>query len=140
MPAKKIPDLLVEKLYEEYGLTATEIVDYLRMHMGIELTTSALTMWRKRRGLDRKPAHPKRIPWKIRPEHSTTVQAQAIRAASRRAEGLAVDAERSRILAHWEGLLYPKGLVIHYDADTDEGWWYVPARPGIDLGLVREPS
>lgn len=140
MPAKKIPDELVERLYEEEGLTATEIVEYLRVHMGIEVSREALSMWRKRRGLDRNPAHPKRIPWKVRPEHGVTVEAQAIRSHSRREDGLPVDKERTRILASMERRLYPQGLVIHYDPDTEQGWWYVPARPGIDLGLVREPD
>lgn len=140
MPAKKIPDLLVERLYEEEGLTATEIVEYLRVHMGIEVSREALAMWRKRRGLDRKPASPKRIPWKLRPEHTSTVEAQAIRSHSRREDGLVVDDERTRILKRMEERLYPRGLVIHYDPATEQGWWYVPARPGIDLGLVREPD
>lgn len=121
-------------------MSAAQIVAFLKEHMGIEVTTEALTMWRKRRGLDRKPVNPKRIPWKLRPEHAVTVEAQAIRSHSRREDGLTVDKERSRILASMERRLYPQGLVIHYDADTERGWWAVPARPGIDLGLVREPD
>ncbi|GAA3232220.1 hypothetical protein ACFP63_16570 [Oerskovia jenensis] len=121
-------------------MTATQIVAFLKDHMGIEVTTEALIMWRKRRGLDRNPVSPKRIPWKLRPEHVNTVEAQAIRAYYGREDGLAVDKERTRILASMERRLYPRGLVIHYDPDTERGWWAVPARPGVDLGLVREPD
>jgi len=32
-----------------------------------------------------------------------------------------------------------RGLVVHYDADTEQGVCYVPRRPGVDLDLIREP-
>jgi hypothetical protein len=32
------------------------------------------------------------------------------------------------------------GTVLHYDPDTEQGWFYVPKRDGIDTDLIRKPE
>jgi hypothetical protein len=38
------------------------------------------------------------------------------------------------------GLKQDNNSVVHYDPDTDEGFWRVLRRPGVDLWWVREPT
>jgi hypothetical protein len=44
------------------------------------------------------------------------------------------------MLDAWLSGLERDGVVVHYDPDTIEGWWYVPRRDGIDLDLIYEPA
>jgi hypothetical protein len=43
-------------------------------------------------------------------------------------------------LEPWLEKLRQAGAVVHYEADTKQGFFYVPRRPGIDLDLIREPT
>jgi hypothetical protein len=42
-------------------------------------------------------------------------------------------------LAGWRRELAGCGLVVHDDADTEQGFCDVPRCPGLDLDLIREP-
>lgn len=140
MPGKRLPDDKVRQLVEA-GKGNSEIARYLREHEGVDVTPSAIGMWRKRRGLERTVQAP-RAPWSYRPKsgHAGQVEAVVVRAWHRREAGLPLDEQRAAILAGWEHRLYGAGLVLHYDPDTPQGWWYVPAEPGVDLGIIREPD
>ncbi|WP_432482537.1 hypothetical protein [Kineococcus esterisolvens] len=47
-------------------------------------------------------------------------------------------AEADRLEAFKRGLR-EQGAVIHYDGDTEQGFFRVPAREGIDTDLIRVP-
>jgi 2-aminoadipate transaminase len=139
MPAPKLPRAKVIRMLEE-GMGPTEIQAHLRDHDGIQTTTAAISTIR-RRHTDIPPANsnPSRVlPWKIRPEHEGSSLRHAYLAWAQREKGHPLSAERTRNLAYTEAKLMTTGQVIHYS--PAKGFILVPARPGIDLGIIREPD
>ncbi|ACZ32369.1 putative transcriptional regulator, GntR family [Xylanimonas cellulosilytica DSM 15894] len=136
--ARKLPVDLVTRLLED-GLGPRAIVDHLREHVGIEVSPQAISTFRKRH-TDVPAQHSTRrvIPWDVRPEHRSNGYRRAILAFHRRAQGRTLTGEERRNLDHVERTLRESGQVITYQ--QDEGWTLVPARPGIDTGIIREPE
>jgi hypothetical protein len=62
-----------------------------------------------------------------------------LRIEARRRGGFEVRASDSERLASFKRDLYAEGLVVHYDPDTEVGWWLAPRRPGVDLDMIRDP-
>lgn len=139
MPGKILPDNLVARLMRE-GKTDGQIVTYLREHENIAVTRQAISAWRRRLGERKRPMAPRAVPWKLRPEHLTSEPARVVRWHAR--------VERGASLSHGERQRYEKALaylrendlVFHYDPDSEQGWFLVPRRPGIDTGVVRVPD
>ena len=80
------------------------------------------------------------IPWSpIRPEHRQKYLARMLRAAARRDDGRGnapvIDAQLDLFVKRMREL----DAVVHYDPDTEEGFFRVPRREGIDKGWVRDP-
>ena len=76
-------------------------------------------------------AYPRRanddlVPWAVAEHHRWANPVMMLRAEARRRAGLSVTTPR---LDSWVAGLKRDGLVVHYDPDTDEGFFYVPARP-----------
>jgi len=42
-------------------------------------------------------------------------------------------------VTQWRAGLEAEDSVIHYDPDTEEGFWRVPRRGGVDQWWVRDP-
>ena len=136
--ARKLPADLVTRLLEE-GLGPSAIVEHLREHEDIEVSPQAISTFRKRH-TDVPAQHSTRrvVPWDVRPEHRSSGYRRAILAFHRRAQGRTLTGEERRNLDHVERTLRGADQVITYD--PDEGWTLVPARPGIDTGIIREPE
>lgn len=122
------------------GRTDGQIVKHLQTHENIYVTRQAISAWRKRRGADMRPLSPKAVPWNLREEHRQTEPAKVIRWHARveRGEELspADQVRYDRALEH----LRAHDLVFHYEPDTEQGWFLVPRRPGVDTGIVRVPE
>lgn len=140
MAAKLLPDYLLERWMDMEGKTDREILSLLAGE-GIYVTRQALSAWRTRRGAERRrPARPRVIPWHLRPEHRMTEPARAIRAYAQRERGEHLSSEVEERLERVLGHLRRVDGVFHYDPDTEEGWFVVKRREGVDLGIVREPD
>ena len=63
-----------------------------------------------------------------------------LRAEARRRAGIELRDDETAQLNSWIDRLKEDGTVVHYDGDIDEGWFYVPRRPDIDMDLIREPA
>lgn len=139
MPAKKLPDALIDQLVRD-GKSDREILDYLEEHENIVATRQALSIRRKRRGDGMRPRVPPAVPWKLREEHAKTAPANAIRWYARREAGLPLSPEESIKLERMVAHLDLKGGVLHYEPELPGGWRIVPRRDGIDTGIVRNPD
>ena len=108
---------------------------------GLQVTPTMFSNFRARKGLPRRVARDiELIPWEIRPEHRQAYPLWALRAEARLRSGLPMKLSALERLAAWKDRMYADGLVIHYDPATEQGWWLLPRRPGIDAGLIREPG
>lgn len=105
------------------------------------MTPSAWGNYRRRHGLERRIVrNDNLLPWEVREVHRWSFAARMLRVVARLRAGRDVnELDRDRLKTFNERL-EADDLVVHYDADTDEGWFYVPRRPGIDNDMIREPE
>lgn len=138
MPGKLLPDAKLEELTRS-GKTDPEILVWLAENENITVTRQAISAWRKRRGMNMRPASPQRMPWTLKPEHARQEPARAIRWYARREAQLPLaprDAERlDRVIEHLNAV----HGVFFYNPDTPQGWFIVERRDGVDKGIIREP-
>lgn len=81
------------------------------------------------------------MPWSpIREEHRQKYLARMLRAAHRRDVGMENAPPIERMLDNFLADMEERDFVIDYVADSDEGFYRVPRRHGIDEGYVREPG
>ena len=142
MPAKrKMPsDSTLQKWLDE-GLNHEEIQARILEREGEEVALSSISSHLSRVGLTHRVRYNEFIPWgKISVDHNHCYQLVQLRIGARISKGLPVrDSDRRRFEA-WEDQLRAQGAVVHYEYNSPEGFYYVPARAGIDTGLVRVPN
>lgn len=81
------------------------------------------------------------VPWHpIRPEHRDRYLIRMLRANHRREQGLSNAAVLEAMLDKFLKAAEEQDFVVHYDPDTEEGFFRMPRRIGIDTGLVRNPD
>ena len=142
MPAqRKVPsDSILQKWVEE-GLDHKQMQQRIKEQFGEDVALSSISGALSRAGLTNRVRYDEFIPWgRIALEHNHSYQLTMLRIAARLHKGLPVrDVDRRRF-ERWAAELKAKGVVVHYDYDTEEGWFYTPARPGVDTGLIRVPD
>ena len=80
------------------------------------------------------------VPWALKPEHRHRHAPRMLRSQARLDNGLPIGATLVRQVEQWRAGLQAEDSVIHYDPDTDEGFWRVPRRPSVDTWWVRDPN
>jgi hypothetical protein len=140
MGAKKIQDEAeVVRWFEEGRTYEWMSAEYQRKY-NIEMTQSAWSNFRRRKGLNRRTVRDDNlIPWAVNPEHRHKYPLMMLRSEARRRAGREMKPLDQIQLANW--LKYISGLnaVVHYDPDTVEGFFYVP-REASDEDLIRQPE
>lgn len=141
MPSSKIVNEQEVIQWIEEGRTYKWIVEEYKRKYDIETTLSMWSNLRSRRGLDARIIHDEDlIPWRVEERHRWEYPAMMLRAAGRRRAGRALGGDYDSRLDAWLRTREEDDTVVHYDPDTDEGWFYVPRRPGIDTDLIRVPD
>ena len=80
------------------------------------------------------------ISWRVRREHQRKWTHTQLRNENRRRNGLHVNSSALTDLERWKIALDKAGAVVDYRRDTEEGYFLVPRRDGIDRDLIREPE
>lgn len=81
------------------------------------------------------------VPWHpIRVEHRDRYLIRMLRANHRREQGLKSAPVLEAMLDKFLEAAEEQDFVVTYDPDTEEGFFRVPRRIGIDEGLVRNPD
>lgn len=126
--------------YQE-GKTYSWIVEeYLRKY-NIEIGAGTVSNWRHQLGLEKRQVRDANlIPWTVEREHRQSHLLNMLRAEVRRRAGEPVAPSVERKLAGWLRNMAADDTVVHYDPETEQGWFLVPRRPGVDLDLIREPD
>ncbi len=141
MPARsKIQDGAEVRRWLEEGWTYQEMAEEYARKYNLEISPSMFASYRSRHGLPRRIARdPSLIPWAVKAQHRWSYPLAMLRIEARRRGGFEVRASDNERLASFKRDLYAEGLVVHYDPDTEVGWWLVPRRPGVDLDMIRDP-
>jgi len=140
MSEQKLNDKEVEQLLRARW-TQTRIVQLYR-DRGVDVSQSAISQaistGRIKVDTDRSTGG---VPWKLNPEHRHHNAARMLRTQARLDRGLTIGKTLAPQLERWKaGLAADGDSVVHYDPDTDEGFWRVARRPGVDRWWVREPT
>lgn len=121
------------------GRTYQWMVDEYKRKYNIETVPSLWGNFRRRRGLARRiNRDDELIPWFVKNEHRWSYPLAMLRVEGRVRAGMEIrptDAERH---ATWRRRLDEMNAVVHYDPDTDEGFFYVPREKG-DTDIIRRP-
>lgn len=113
--------------------------EYLRKY-NIETVPSLWGNFRRRRGLARRITRDDElIPWFVLERHRWAYPLAMLRVEARRRAGRAIREVDFARLAPWRQDLVERSLVVHYDPATEQGFFYVPARPD-DADLIRVPD
>lgn len=140
-PRKLPSESILRKWVEVEGLTHGEIVDRIEQETGERVSRSSVSAALSRAGYTRRVRYDEEIPWpRISADHNTGFQIFMLRTQARINRGLPVKARDKERLDEWKKEMKTKGLVVHYEPRSPEGWFYTKARPGIDTGLVRVPD
>ncbi|MGC9669470.1 hypothetical protein ACNTMW_23320 [Planosporangium sp. 12N6] len=141
MPAGKVVNEQEAIRWIEEGRTYRWIIEEYRRKYNIETTISMWGNFRRRRGLDLRIIHDTELmPWKVEEQHRWQYAPMMLRAVGRQRAGYPISAELEPRVESWLRARREDDTVVHYDSDTDEGWFYVPRRPGIDTDLIRVPD
>ena len=79
-------------------------------------------------------------PWVVDHRHRWAYALKMLRLEAQLRAGAELEAWDLEQLGQWCANLAEGDLVIHYDANDEDGFSYVPRRPGIDTDLYRVPD
>lgn len=139
------PDADMHALWDACEASPTRVQALLADRYGIAVSRQAIANWvAKRDAPGRRRATPRygTIPWEIAPAHRTLWAAQMLRLHGKVLSGAPLsDWQQSRLpsLERWLARHDEDGTCIHYDPETEEGFFTVPRRPGIDR-YTRNPD
>lgn len=78
------------------------------------------------------------IPWQVHNEHRWAYPLSMLRTEAERRAGVKLRKTDLERLLPWLKSLHAEHLVIHYDPDTEDGFFYIP-RQDSDTDIVRLP-
>lgn len=142
MPAHRyLPSDSTLAKWREEGLTAPQIRERIMEREGVDVALGSVYSALSRAGLTDLVRYSDFIPWTpIRTDHTGHYALAMLRLAARRDAGEKLSTERSKKLDAWVERLRQENAVVAYVHDSPDGFYYCPARPGIDVGLIRIPD
>jgi hypothetical protein len=140
MGARKIVDETEVIRWFEQGKTYQWMADEYVRKYNIETQLSMWGNFRRRHGLARRiTRNDELIPWFVREEHRWQYPVVMLRVEARLREGKELTDDDANRLANWKRMLEEENAVVHYDPDTEQGFFYVP-REAADTDLIRMPD
>ncbi|MGW0861310.1 hypothetical protein [Streptomyces sp. NPDC002611] len=142
MPASKIVNEQEVIRWFEEGKTYQWMVDEYKRKYDIDTKPSMWGNFRKRRGLDARIIRDAElIPWKIKTEHQWKYPVAMLRLVARVKAGYSITDDEAARLASWKEMLAEENAVVHYDPETEDGFFYVPRQKEDDEYIhVPEPT
>ena len=141
MPARrKMPsDSILEKWVAE-GLDHEQIRQRIKEEFNEDVALSSVSGHMSRIGATNRIKYSDWIPWgRISLDHNHNYTLNMLRIGARLDRGKPVrDIDKGRF-ERWSKELQQKKLVVHYDYDTMEGFFYVKRRPKVDGMYIRNP-
>lgn len=118
------------------GKTQVEVAE----EMGVSQASVSQAIKRGRINFHTGVARRNAVPWKLEPEDMMRYIPRMLRAAARMDDGEPVSPATRTQVELFVRRLHELDAVVHYQPDTDERFFRVPRRHGVDEWLVREPA
>ncbi|MFF4054599.1 hypothetical protein ACFYZ0_02245 [Streptomyces sp. NPDC001708] len=140
MGKKKIQDEGEVIRWFEEGRTYQWMIEEYKRKYNIDTVPSMWGNFRRRKGLDRRLVRDDDlIPWFVKDEHRWAYPLVMLRTEARRRAGKPLTEGDQARLASWTEMLEENKAVVHYDGETEEGFFYVPRQAGDD-DLIHRPK
>ncbi|MGW8953513.1 hypothetical protein [Streptomyces sp. NPDC055709] len=122
------------------GRTYQWMIDEYKRKYDIDTVASMWGNFRRRRGLDRRITRDDDlIPWFVLEHHRWKYPVAMLRVEARKRSGKKVSETEMARLISWKEMLEEENAVVHYDPDTEDGFFYVPREKG-DNDIIRRPK
>ena len=142
MSNQVVPNKTEMKHYLSRGMTQQQIADAWGEKTGTRPSRSAIGMALVRYGLKAskpRPRYEELLPWRVRAEHKMHYDARMLRLEGRVRAGKPVSQDLLDDLVAWKQRLAELDAVVHYEPDTEEGFWFVKREPQDD-DIIRKPK
>lgn len=141
MPASKIVDEAEVLRWFEEGKSYAWMTEEYERKYNVSTTPTMWGNFRRRRGLSKRIVrNDDLIPWEVEERHRWAYPVVMLRTEARRRAGSKLtEADKLRLEA-WLSKMGDDDLVVHYNPNTGQGFFYVKRRPNIDKDLIREPG
>lgn len=142
MPGKKIMDEQEVVRWLEEGRTYRWMSETYLTKYNLQVSPSMFSEYRSTHGLERRKVRDTQlIPWAVREEHRWDAILSNLRVEARVRAGTNPDALDYVRRTNWEAFkreLMATNTVVHYDPDTEQGFFFVP-REEQDDDIIRRP-
>lgn len=137
--SKIVNDNEVRRWFEQ-GKPYSWMQQEYRRKYNIDTTISMWGNYRRRHGLElRMERDSDLIPWRVEREHRWSYPLQMLRLEGRRRRGDELRPVDQVRLDAWRKRVDEEQLVVHYEPETDEGFFLIPREPGDD-DIIRRPA
>lgn len=141
---RKLPSESIMAGWVRDGMTHEEIAKRISEEIGEPVSRTSVSGALSRAGYTNRLRYDDYIPWSpVALRHNGAYQLTMLRIGARLNadhDGVGkVTAGEKKRFEKWAQELKDKGLVVHYDYNTPDGFFYVPRR-AQDTGLVRIPD
>ena len=142
MVSRKIQDEGEIVAWIEAGKTYKWMAETYLDKYNLQVSPTMFSNFRARKGIENRIVRDDNlIPWEIAgTKHRWAWPAQMLRIEGRRRASAPISPLERDSVDGWVRGMKRDEVVVHYDPDTEQGWFYVRPRPGIDEDLIREPS
>lgn len=127
-------------------MTHREIAEEVARRTGYEVTREAVSMALKRAGLQGNVRrYDDLIPWRVKDAHARHYALTMLRAEARRRRGLDMSEDLAHRLESWKQRLHSEQLVVYYEPESPDGFYYIPCEPRDvtqdgEQPLIRRPD
>jgi hypothetical protein len=135
-----LPDRTELRRMKDSGMTHQQIADEVERRTGQKVTRNAVTMAMARHGLSNPTRYSEEIPWRVRQRHERHYALAMLRLFARRRRGVRLNRDQIQRLDSWLGQLRENDRVVFYEANSPDGFYYVPRLPGDGDGVIRRPE
>ncbi|NEA50465.1 hypothetical protein G3I35_30400 [Streptomyces sp. SID10815] len=141
MPARsKVQDTAEAVRWLREGKSYAWMVETYLEKYNIQTTTSMWATFRHRQGLDLKITRDSDlIPWTVAEKHRWKYPLTMLRYEARKRAGHELKADQQERLDNWKAALAEGDRVVHYDPETEAGFFLIPRGDG-DTDLIHQPK
>lgn len=126
-PPKYTPDRNTFIRWIDEGITHQQMADRVHEITGHKVTRAAISVAISGYELSRKtPRYKREVPWRVKTHHKS-YPVQMLRLLGARNLGKPLGARKERELNNWLMRLYRQDLIVAYDPDSDQGFFYIDA-------------
>lgn len=140
MPRGKVRNHQEFRDWIESGKKYDWIVGEYKRKYDEEITPAMVASYRSRHGLSKRQVrHDDLVPWFVEPPHRNSYLLEMLRLEGRVRAGEELTGRAAKRHRDFRENLAAKNAVVHYEPNSEDGFYYVPGEEGDD-DIIRRPA